>query len=208
MTKITTTALALTLAVITSACGGDDDDSKPTSHDDSKVGLSSGPWDPESCSPQAQATSFPATCKQSDFDNWNECLVDACQSTYDTCFGKGRSTGNFSGACAPYAKCAAACKCSDTGCTGKCPGAQACADCYTSHVCGGDCKEPACALTAIGVDATKTCADLKSCCAGLKDAASAKQCSTSASMLDAIPGGAYSCAALYDTFKKLSLTCK
>jgi hypothetical protein len=199
--------LCVILATIVWACGGDDGKPEPASNSASRIGLSGGPWDPESCSPQAQAKSFPSTCKQADFDAWNECVVAACQTTYDICFGKGRATGDFSGACAPFAKCASACKCSDGSCTGKCPGAQACADCYSANVCGGNCAEPTCALAGTGIDSGKTCADLKRCCSGISNASSAQQCTSSANMLDAIPGGSYSCAALYDTFRKLSSTC-
>ena len=174
----------------------------------SGTGLDNGPWDPELCSPVAQSRgAFPGTCTQADFDKWNTCVVEACQGTFETCYGPEYRDGKFAGPCQPFIECAASCSCNDADCTLACPGAKACADCVQANVCGGDCTEPACALAGTGIDGTKTCADLKRCCLGLSDAADSAECASNADMLADIPGGEFTCAGFYGVYRSISSTC-
>jgi len=172
-------------------------------------GLDDGPWDPEMCTAEAQQRQFPGTCTQADFDTWNQCLIDACQDVFATCYGPNYRSGTFAGACGAFAQCASRCACNDGACTAACPGAQACADCLTRNVCGGDCEEPRCALAGSGIDGSKTCEDLRVCCIGLRDADGRQRCIENVDMLAAIPGGEYSCASLYGlyTTTEISTTC-
>ena len=90
-----------------------------------------------------------STCKQSEVDDYNSCLIGRCEKEYKTCFGDAFKTGSFGGPCGPWLQCTNKCSCSESACRAACgfPN-DACLTCLAgpAQTCqySSGCARPAC----------------------------------------------------------------
>jgi hypothetical protein len=144
------------------------------------------------CTPTPAGTS----CTQAELNAYSNCLQNACNSQYVTCFGPSYKQGVPGGTCSSYAQCQNACGCTDAACRNACTVPAACMTCLsTIATCslGANCTIPPCALgdasiptfdgNIPGLDGgfpfdagNATCADLTSCCNAITEANTKMAC--------------------------------
>lgn len=164
------------------------------------------------------------TCTQSELNTYNNCVQNACNTQFVTCYGTGYKSGSFSGPCGSYMQCQSACACTDTACRNACTIPATCTSCLTTiGTCtvSAACTVPACLGGGFdggipgldggipGLDGgfpfdgnfpfdagNYTCADLTTCCNAIADAQQKQACQLIVSL-----NNTQACSAAVGTYK-------
>ena len=121
-------------AVLLTACSGDSDSSSGESTGRNVYGECPSDDMSETCTGEAA------------YDN---CVQDACDDTFKSCFGTGYASGSYGGACGSVVTCMFGCACGDTACELACAqnASSECITCYDeADACveQSGCEEPQC----------------------------------------------------------------
>lgn len=152
-----------------------------------------------------ECPSTESTCTEAEAKPYSDCIAAQCDTTFTQCYGAGYKSGTFGGPCGTYITCTQACGCDDDACRAKCTLDDACKNCVIPAVstCASKCEAPACASggssgsSGSSGGATKSCADLKTCCDGLADEDKKTECNQ---VYDGVKGSEPSCNAVYASY--------
>lgn len=156
----------------------------------------------KSCPPASGTT---GSCSAADFEPYQTCVTEKCDSVYKQCYGADYKSGKFSGACGTYIECVQKCDCNDTKCFSACKPDSACTECSKGFgTCSSGCTIPACATegSSSGGTTSGTCADLQACCDAIADADQKSGCQQAK---DAANGNDSTCGQYYSGFKSAGL---
>jgi len=162
------------------------------------------------------------TCTAEQNKTYSDCIMSKCDSAFQTCYGAGYKSGNFSGPCQSWIACYAKCACNDMACRNACgfPMGE-CLTCATmtgSCVSSSGCMAPVCTGSGTGGSGggggasgtggaggggggSGTCADLMKCCASMTNAQLKMACDAQYNALKSQAGGDSACGMLAAQYK-------
>ncbi len=153
---------------------------------------------PKEC-PDDSPTS--TTCTDAEMKTYGTCIQNACDATFQECYGPDYAKGAYAGACGDYMKCTDKCACGDTACEEACgQPAPSCVSCMQKFAtCAGTCQAPACLGDTGTQTGNKTCADLSACCAAMPEGEDKTNCQQA---LELAGNNDVSCSAMYGSLCK------
>ena len=144
------------------------------------------------------------SCSEQQIKDYSQCVEQACQSQYKSCFGPDYRSGDYAGPCADYSECLGGCSCEDDRCRAACEQPPACTTCMAGFSsCGLSCATKiACALPGGGdggAGSDEACDDLAACCESISDDRQSLQCKMAHAQLSTF-GVSAACASALNVY--------